>query len=324
MQSKPLINNVSTNIQKSHKKNKMTKWKYFKKNRELFILSLPGVIYTFIFAYLPLLFLVVAFKRFRFDLGILGSPWVGLDNFKFFFTSQAAAIITRNTVLYNLTFIVLTTVISVTLAILLNEMTSKWQKIHQTLLFLPYFLSWVVVGYITQAFLDSKSGLINQLFETYGFSPVNWYQEAKYWPFIIILVHLWKHIGFATLVYYGGLMGIDSTYYEAAKIDGASKWQMIKKITIPLLMPLIIILFIVDMGKIFRAEFGLFYFVPNDVSFLYSSTDVIDTYVYRSLRVVGDLGMATAVGLYQSIIGLILVVSTNYIIRKINKDHALW
>ncbi|WP_245640262.1 ABC transporter permease [Neobacillus massiliamazoniensis] len=302
----------------------MTEWKYFKKNKELFILSLPGVIYTFIFAYLPLLFLVVAFKRFRFDLGILGSPWVGLDNFKFFFTSQAAAIITRNTVLYNLTFIVLTTVISVTLAILLNEMTSKWLKIHQTLLFLPYFLSWVVVGYITQAFLDSKSGLINQLFETYGFSPVNWYQEAKYWPFIIILVHLWKHIGFATLVYYGGLMGIDSTYYEAAKIDGASKWQMIKKITIPLLMPLIIILFIVDMGKIFRAEFGLFYFVPNDVSFLYSSTDVIDTYVYRSLRVVGDLGMATAVGLYQSIIGLILVVSTNYIIRKINKDHALW
>lgn len=324
MQSKAIINDVNTNAQKSHKKKTRKEWQYFKKNRELFILSLPGVIYTFIFAYLPLLFLVVAFKRFRFDLGIWGSEWVGLDNFKFFFTSEAAAIITRNTVLFNLTFIILTTLISVTLAILMNELTSKWVKIHQTVLFLPYFLSWVVVGYIVQTFLDSRNGLLNQLFETYGFDPISWYQEAKYWPFIIILVHLWKHIGFATLIYYGGLIGIDSTYYEAAKIDGASKWQMIKKITIPMLMPLIIILFIVDMGKIFRAEFGLFYFVPNDVSFLYSATDVIDTYVYRSLRVVGDLGMATAVGLYQSIIGLILVVTTNYIIRKINKDHALW
>ncbi|NGP44905.1 sugar ABC transporter permease [Bacillaceae bacterium SIJ1] len=299
-------------------------WKLFKKNMPLLSLSLPAVIYTFVFAYLPLIFLIVAFKDFRYDKGLWGSEWVGFENFEFFFTSQTAFTITRNTILYNLTFIILTTVIAVAIAVLMNEVRKKWIKVHQTILFLPYFLSWVVVGYIAQSFLDYDNGLINQLLADFGFDPIRWYQEQSYWPFIIILVHLWKSIGFSSLIYYSGIMAIDSSYYEAAKIDGASKLQMIRSITIPLIMPLIIILFIVEMGKIFRADFGLFYFIPNDVSFLYNATDVIDTYVYRSLRVVGDIGMATAVGLYQSIVGLLLVLLTNYIIKKINKDHALW
>lgn len=310
---------------KKNKNSKITReWKLFRKHFSLFSLSLPAVIYTFIFAYLPLVFLIIAFKDYRYDKGLWKSEWVGFENFEFFFHSQTAFVVTRNTILYNLAFIVLTTVIAVAIAIMMNEVRRKWIKVHQTILFLPFFLSWVVVGYIVSAFLDLQNGLFNQLLADYGFNPIHWYQEAKYWPFIIIIVHLWKSIGFSSLIYYAGIMAIDSTFYEAAKIDGASKWQMMKNITVPLILPLIIILFIVDMGKVFRADFGLFYFIPNDVSFLYNVTDVIDTYVYRSLRVVGDLGMATAVGLYQSIIGLILVLLTNYIIKKINEENSLW
>lgn len=310
---------------KKKKDSKITReWKLFRKNFSLLSLSLPAIIYIFVFSYLPLVFLIVAFKDFRYDKGLWGSEWVGFENFKFFFKSETAFIVTRNTILYNIAFIILTTVIAVALALMMNEVRRRWIKVHQTILFLPFFLSWVVVGYIVSAFLDHENGLVNQLLIDYGFNPIKWYQEAKYWPFIITIVHLWKSIGFSSLIYYAGIIAIDSSYYEAAQIDGASKWQMMKNITVPLIIPLIIILFIMDMGKIFRADFGLFYFIPNDVSFLYNMTDVIDTYVYRSLRIVGDLGMATAVGLYQSIIGLILVVLTNYIIKTINEDNALW
>jgi|SRR5690625_4058726 len=327
-----LKTNEQFNLEKHHKKKRkqpkqlkiMRELKLFRKNAPLFSLSLPAVIYTFIFSYIPLVFLIIAFKDFRYDKGLWGSEWIGFKNFEFFFNSETAFIVTRNTILYNLAFIILTTVIAVLLAVMMNEVRRKWLKVHQTILFLPYFLSWVVVGYIVSAFLDHENGLINQLLLDYGLDPIRWYQEAKYWPFIIIIVHLWKSIGFSSLIYYAGIMAIDSSYYEAAKIDGASKWQMVKNITIPLIVPLVIILFIVDMGKVFRADFGLFYFIPNDVSFLYNATDVIDTYVYRSLRIVGDLGMATAVGLYQSVIGLIIVLTTNYIIKKINEDNALW
>jgi putative aldouronate transport system permease protein len=304
--------------------NSISEWKHFKKNSELFLLSLPAVIIIFIFCYSSLIFLIVAFKDFRYDLGLFGSEWVGFKNFKFFFTSDAAFNVTRNTVLYNLTFIVLKTIAALALAILMNMISRSWIKVHQTILFLPFFLSWVVVGYITLGFFDHESGFINQLLQNAGWNPVKWYQEAKYWPFIIVLVQLWKTVGFYALIYFAGILSIEPNYYEAAKIDGATKWQMIKNITLPLLTPLIIILCIVDVGGIIRADFGLFYFIPNDVSFLYSTTDVIDTYVYRSLRVVGDLAMSSAVGLYQSVVGLLLVVFTNYIIKKINEDHSLW
>jgi putative aldouronate transport system permease protein len=280
--------------------------------------------FKLIFSYLPLIGLIIAFKKFNYAKGLWGSDWVGLKNFEFFFTSENAYRITRNTILYNMGFIVLTTVIAVGLAILMNELSRRWLKLHQTALFLPYFLSWVVVSYVTLGFLDNSNGFLNQLLEQSGLAPISWYQEKQYWPYILILVHLWKSVGFSSLIYYAGIIGIDPSYYEAAKIDGASKLQMIRRITIPLLTPLIIILFIVAMGSIFRADFGLFFFIPNDTSFLYPTTDVIDTYVYRSLRVVGDIGMSSAIGLYQSVVGLILVLSANYIIKKINSENALW
>ncbi|MFC4598770.1 ABC transporter permease [Cohnella hongkongensis] len=296
----------------------------FQRNRELFLLSVPALLYKLLFFYLPLVFLIIAFKNYRYDLGLWGSAWVGFENFKFFFVSNAGWLVTRNTVLYNLAFMALTTVCALALAVGLNELKRRWVKLHQTVLFLPYFLSWVVVGYIVLGFLDHQNGVANQLLLGWGSQPVSWYRQAEYWPFILVLVHLWKSIGFATLIYFSGILGIDSSYYEAARIDGASRPQMVLRITLPLLTPLVVILLIIEMGKIFRADFGMFYFVPNDVSFLYNATDVIDTYVYRSLRVVGNLGMSTAVGLYQSVVGLLLVLLSNYVVKKINEENALW
>ncbi|GFZ75768.1 sugar ABC transporter permease [Paenibacillus marchantiophytorum] len=300
------------------------RWKRFKQNKELFILSLPALIFKLIFNYLPLIGLIVAFKKFRFDGGIFGSPWNGFDNFRFFFVSDNAWRITRNTVLYNLGFIAITMVCALILAVLLNELSSRAVKIYQTALFLPYFLSWVVVGYIALAFLEQDRGLLDHVWTFFGLEPVNWYQAASRWPYILNAVNLWKTVGFSTLVYFAGIIGISPTYYEAAKIDGANKFQMVRTITLPLLTPLIIVLFIVAIGGIFRADFGLFYFIPNNASFLYSTTDVIDTYVFRALRTIGDVGMSAAVGLYQSVVGFILVVLSNWIIKKINSDNALW
>ncbi len=299
-------------------------WNQVIKNRELLLLSFPAVLFKTIFSYLPLIGLVIAFKKYNFSKGIWGSEWIGLKNFQFFFNSDTAFRITRNTILYNGAFILLTTFIAIVFAILMNEIGRRWLKIHQTVLFLPYFLSWVVVSYVTSGFLDHQSGFLNQVVAYFGGDPIKWYEQSAYWPIIIIIVHLWKSVGFSALIYYAGIIGIDPSYYEAARIDGASKLQMVRSITVPLLTPLIIVLFIVAVGNIFRADFGLFYFIPNDVGFLYSTTDVIDTYVYRSLRVVGDLGMSTAIGLYQSIVGFILVLATNFIIKKINSENALW
>jgi putative aldouronate transport system permease protein len=299
-------------------------WKYIRKNKELILLSLPGFVYKFIFFYLPLVGLIIAFKRYRYDLGLWGSEWVGFRNFEFFFKSEAAFRVTRNTILYNAGFIVCGTVAALVLAIMMNELSRRWFKFHQTVLFLPYFLSWIVVGYITFGFMDYEHGALNSILKSFGYEPANWYQDPRLWPFIIILVYLWKAVGFQTLVYYAGIVAIDPSYYEAARIDGASKWQMTRKITLPLLVPLIVILFIVALGGIIRADFGLFYFIPNDSSFLYHATDVIDTYIYRGLRSIGDLGMSTAVGLYQSVVGLLLVIFANFIIRKNNEDNALF
>ncbi|XID92419.1 ABC transporter permease [Paenibacillaceae bacterium WGS1546] len=294
------------------------------KHRDLFLLSLPALLLTLVFSYLPLLGLPVAFKKFRFDRGIFGSAWNGFDNFKFFFVSDNAWRVTRNTLLYNAGFIVITLVCALALAVLLSEMTGRAVKVYQTTLFLPHFLSWVVVGYIVLALLEPGRGLMDEVMRLLGREAVNWYQDAGRWPYILNAVNLWKTVGFSTLVYYAGILGINPAYYEAAEIDGAGRLQMAWRITLPLLAPLIIVLLIVAVGGIFRADFGLFYFVPNNSSFLYSTTDVIDTYVFRALRTIGDVGMSAAVGLYQSIVGFVLVVATNALIRRVNADHALW
>ncbi len=293
-------------------------------NLELLMLCLPAVIIVFIFSYIPMLGIIIAFKDYNYTKGILGSNWAGFENFKFFFLSQFALRVTRNTVFLNACFIIIGLVVSILFALMLFELSRKLTRVYQTALFFPFFLSWVVVGYITYVFLNFKLGVVNNILSALGLDRINWYSEPRYWVAILIIVFLWKTTGYSSIIYYAGLMGIDQSYYEAADIDGASKFQKIKNISIPLLSPLITIITIFNIGRIFYSDFGMFFFLPRDSGMLYSVTDVIDTYVYRSLRVTGEIGMASAVGLYQSVVGFILVIVTNFIVRRINSDNALF
>ncbi|MBP1965351.1 ABC transporter permease [Paenibacillus aceris] len=303
---------------------KNTVWREIKRHKGLIGLAVPGLLFVIVFQYLPMFGLVLAFKDFNFGKGIWGSDWVGLNNFKFFFTSDAALQVTRNTILLNLGFIFITNVVSISFALMLFELSRKAVKLYQTTLFFPYFLSWVVVSYVTYALLNPQLGVINNVLRQFGFTDINWYMEAKYWPIILSLAYLWKNVGYSTLIFYTGLMGIDKSYYEAAAIDGASKWQQVRNISLPLTMPLIILITLLQVGKIFYSDFGMFYFLTADSGALYATTDVIDTYVYRALRVSGDIGMATAIGLYQSLVGFVLVITVNFIVRKVNKENAIF
>lgn len=297
---------------------------HLRKNRELLLLVLPGVLFKFIIAYMPMVGLILAFKYYRYDQGIFGSRWVGFDNFEFLFKSQDAFRIIRNTLLYNCAYIILGTVAALLFALLLNEVTGRMVKIYQTTLFLPYFISMVLLGYITMAFLDHSNGYLNSALGFFGMAPQKWYFETEPWVFILPLVALWKSVGFSTLVYYAGIMGINSDYYEAARLDGASRVQMMYRITLPLLKPLIIILFILGLGNIFRGDFGLHYFVPNNVGMNFATTDIIDTYVYRALTQLGDINSAAAVGFLQSVVGLVTILTANYIVRRVDSDNALF
>lgn len=304
-------------------------WSRVKRNKELIMLSIPGAIWFLIFAYLPMFGVVIAFKRFRVNGGFLKSlwtsEWVGFQNFEFLFKSSDAWIIVRNTVLYNLVFIVLGIVLPIIVALMLNELLNKRMgKIYQSAMFLPYFLSWVVVSYCLYAFLNPEKGYINSVLAQFGHDGVSWYTEAKFWPWIIILMSQWKGIGYNTVVYLASICGIDHSYYEAATIDGATKWQQIKYITVPLLKPVIIILFILSVGRIFSADFGLFYQLPRNSGALYNVTNVVDTYVYRALTSMGEIGMSSAAALFQSTIGFILIMVTNYIVKKVDNDSALF
>ncbi|UNK21232.1 ABC transporter permease subunit [Paenibacillus sp. N3/727] len=299
-------------------------------NKAMLFFVLPGAIWFLFFSYLPMLGTVIAFKEYRFSrdgflASIIDSKWVGLDNFKFLFSTNDAYIITRNTVLYNFAFIVLGLILSVALAIVLSEIVNKrLAKVYQTGMFLPYFLSWVIVGYFAFSFLSYDKGVLNQILAWFGADPVQWYSESKYWPLFLILISLWKSIGYNSVIYLASITGIDKSLYEAAMIDGANKWQQIKSITIPMLKPLMTILTLLAIGRIFYADFGLFYQVPRDSGTLYSVTNVIDTYVYRGLKTTGEIGMSTAAGLYQSVVGFALVMTSNYIVRKYDKENALF
>jgi ABC-type polysaccharide transport system, permease component len=298
--------------------------KDFGKNLDLTLLALPTIIYVIIFCYLPLYGLILPFKNYNYEQGFFRSPWAGLKNFEFLFTSDQLLVITRNTLGYNLLFIVTSTVITVFLAILLNEISKRFVKLYQTAMFFPYFLSWVVVSYIALAFLDMQNGLFNSVLKTLGKEPVLWYGDPKYWVAILVLANLWKGVGCGTVVYYAAIIGIDSEYYESAKLDGASRFQQAIFITVPLLKPIITILTILSIGKIFFSDFGLFYNLPLNQTVLYPATDVIDTYVYRAVRNLGDFGMASAAGFYQSVLGFILVLLTNFIVRKIDNENKLF
>ena len=303
------------------KKQKKSRWFYFKKNLPLTMIALPGIILMILFKSLPLSGIVLAFKQYNIRDGIFGSAWNGLKNFEYLFRTKDAWIITRNTLGYNLLFIVLDLVLAVAMAIILNELhQKKAAKVYQTIFMAPYFLSWVVVSFVAYSLLSVDNGFINRAF---GLN-VTWYSEPRVWPFILIIFQVWKTLGYSTVMYLGSIVGISNDYYEAALMDGATKWQQIRYITLPSLKSMMIVLTILAIGKIFYADFGLFYQLPRNSGPLFPVTNVIDTYVYRALKENGNIGMSAAASLYQSLVGFVLVLVSNFIVRKIDKDSALF
>ncbi|MCR8657688.1 ABC transporter permease [Paenibacillus endoradicis] len=297
-----------------------------KKYRALMIMAIPGIVYLLINNYLPLFGTIIAFKDVNFAKGILGSDWVGFKNFEYLFKTSDAFIITRNTLLYNIVFIVIGTTFSIALAIMLNEIRSRFlSRFYQSVILLPYLISMVIVGYLVLALLDGSSGFINKtILPMLGLEQIAWYSETKFWPYILTIVHTWKGVGYICVIYLAAIIGIDQEYYEAATIDGASRWRQIWSITIPLIVPIITIMTLLAIGRIFYSDFGLFYQVPLNSGILMPVTQTIDTYVYRALINLGDIGMSSAAGMYQAIVGFVLVVVSNAIVKKFNKENALF
>ncbi len=292
----------------------------------LYLMFVPGFVYLFINCYIPMFGIQIAFRRYNARDGIYGSPFCGLDNFKFLFQTNDAWIMTRNTLLYNLVFIILGNVLAIAIAIMLNEITGKKKKqVYQTIILIPYLISMIIVSYLAFAFLSSSNGFFNNsILKGLGLPAVDWYNTPKYWPFILVFINLWKSLGYSMILYYATICGIDYTLYEAAEIDGASRWQKITHVTLPSLKSTIIILVLMSLSGIFRSDFGLFYQVTQNSGPLIKVTQTIDTYVYRGLMQTNNIGMSSAAGVYQSVVGFILVMTANGIVRKVDKDSALF
>ena len=290
----------------------------------MYLMMLPGVAYLVINNYMPIPGLMLAFKKFKYPRGIWGSDWCGFKNFTFLISSKDLWLIVRNTLLYNVAFILLGTILSVTIAILLNEVRSKkLQQSFQTVILIPHLLSYVIISYIVYALFGAESGMINNSMPL-GVTPISWYTEDRYWPVILTCVYLWKSFGYSSIVYFATLVGFDRTYYEAAMVDGATTWQQISRITLPLLKPVIITLTLFSVGRIFYSDFGLFYQVPMNSGMLYETTSTIDTYVYRGLLEDNNIGRASAATFIQSIMGFILVLAANLTVRRFEKENALF
>lgn len=292
----------------------------------LLLIALPGIVYLLINNYIPMLGIFLAFKDYSFMKGIFGSDWCGVDNFKFLFKTSDAWTMTRNTILYNAAFIVIGTVFAIVVAIMICELGKRTRvKIFQAALLLPNMLSWVVIGYIVYAFLNADTGFVNNsVLRALGMDPVSWYSNAGAWPLIIVVVFLWKNLGYQSIIYTASIAGIDKSIYEAAAIDGATKLKQIFYVTLPMLKPTVITLTLMAIGRIFFSDFGLFYQVPQNSGALYGVTQTIDTYVYRGLMELNDVGMSAAAGLYQSAIGFVLVLLANKIVRRFDAENALF
>ncbi|MFR8317199.1 MAG: ABC transporter permease [Catenibacillus sp.] len=301
-------------------------WIRHKRYMPLYLMMLPGLAYLFINNYIPMAGIIIAFKQVNYRLGILASPWVGFSNFEYLFATKDAWIITRNTICYNVVFILLTPVIAIAVAVVLNEITAKLsKKFYQTIILIPYLISIIVVSYLVNALLSTDTGFINNsILEPLGRDSVSWYSSPQYWPFILVLVHIWKGFGYNTIIYYATLVGIDRTYYEAAAIDGANRWNQFVHVTLPGLKSTIITLTLLSVGRIFYSDFGLFYQVPMNSGPLINATNTIDTYVYRGLMQLNNVGMSSAAGFYQSVVGFILVLTANIVVSKISKEDALF
>ena len=307
-------------VKKGKKKNAL------KEHWPLYLMMLPALLYLLINNYIPMAGMVIAFKKLNFAKGIWASPWAGLKNFKFLFASKDAWIITRNTLLYNVAFILVNMVVGIAIAILITEIrNTKLKKIYQSAILLPFLMSMVILSYIVYALLSAENGLVNNsILPLFHIDPIQWYQKPKYWPAILIIANCWKGVGYGCLIYIASLIGIDPSFYEAARLDGASKWQEITKITLPSLVPTIITLLLLSIGRIFYSDFGLFYQVPMNSGVLFPTTNVIDTYVYRALIEQGNISMSSAAGVYQSLVGFCVVMLSNWIVRKVDKDQALF
>lgn len=296
------------------------------KNKALYLMMLPTVIFLLINNYLPMLGLSIAFVNFKPAAGIFGSEFVGFENFRFFFSTTDFLKITRNTVCYNAVYIVLDITVAAFCAIAINELRNqRMGRIYNAFMLMSFFLSWVVVNYIFFSFLSIDRGFLNNtVMPLLGKEPVAWYRDGKYWPFILVFAQLWRYTGYNTILLYSGLVGIEKQYYEAALIDGATKWKQIRYVTLPLLSPVMIAMFLMLVGRIFYADFGLHFQVTNNSPSIYDYTDVLDTYVYRALRQLNNFPMASAAGFYQAVVGMFIVFVANKAVKRFDPEKSLF
>ncbi len=321
-----MVRNAPTQVAAPTLTQRRRKGARFRQFIPLYLMLLPGFIYLIINNYLPMAGLLLAFKKVNYSLGFLASPWVGLDNFAFVTKTQDAALIFRNTILYNLAFILLGNLLAILVAVALETVKHKWfQKTSQVIILIPYLLSTIIISYIVVGFLSHSNGFINKsIIEPMGGKAISWYNQPKYWPYILTIVYLWMSFGYSSILYYSTLIGIDKSLYEAAVMDGAGTWKQIIHVTLPCLKTTIITLVLLAVGRICYSDFGLFYQVPNRSGMLLSATQTIDTYVYRSLLELNDIGRSSAAGFLQSILGFILVLTANLVVSKIDSDSALF
>ncbi|WP_261301487.1 ABC transporter permease [Paenibacillus andongensis] len=296
-----------------------------RKNRTLYLMILPAFLFFLIFCYFPMAGMVVAFKSYSYKDGIFGSPWVGLANFDFFLHSGKAFLVTKNTIVYNFLFMIVNNLLEISIAIVLFELAGKYiKKFLQSVIFLPYFISWVVAGAIVYNFLNYEFGAVNTFLKSLGFTPVNFYNNPGLWPYILIFFSAWKSVGYGTVIYLASIAGIDMEMYEAAKIDGANVLQRIIHITIPSIIPTMIVLVLLKVSQIARGDFGLFYQLIGNNGLLYDKTDIIDTFSFRALLDLQEFGMAAAVGLYQSVLCFLIILITNESVKRMKKESALF
>ncbi|MFD2331030.1 ABC transporter permease [Cohnella sp. GCM10020058] len=303
-----------------------TLWRQIKKYKALLLMTLPGVVYLIVNNYIPMYGVILAFKNLNYVQGIWGSPFVGFDNFKFLFHSPDAFLITRNTIAYNVAFIVFNLILALLTALLINEIKDKFvARFYQSTFLLPHIISMVVVAYLVYSFLNTDSGLVNrQIVKWFGTDAISWYTESRYWPYVLVIVNAWKNVGYLSIIYFAAIIGIDKEYYEAATIDGASKWRQMTRITLPLISPVIVVMTLLSISSIMRSDFGLFYQVPMNSGPLLPTTNTIDTFVYRAMVGFGDIGMSAAAGLYQSVVCFFLILGANLLVRRVSKQDALF
>ena len=312
-------------------KQKKKRRRWTKDDTELSLISIPTFVWYILFSYLPMFGVIIAFKNYKlsgknsFLVNLIKSDWVGFDNFKFFFKSNAFWLLLRNTILYNLVFIALGAAVSVALAMMLNNLRNRrTSKVYQTMMFFPYFLSWVVASYIVYAILTPEKGYLNSIIQFFGGTKILWYQEPKYWPFILTFLRIWKGMGYGMVIYLATITGIDPSLYEAAQIDGASKWQQARFITMPCIKPVLIMMLILDVGKIFYSDFGLFYQATGGIpASLYNVSSTFDTYIYNAIQTGAPIGKTAAASLFQSVCCCITILIANWFVKKLDKESAI-